>query len=162
MTDSVECLKTVNNNLELSWSHQYFYQVQCQMLVTGKGFCDFIVWTEKDMFVERISIDTTIREQIVMKSKNFFKAVILPELVGKFYSRPLQDKNPSAATTASTNSQQDGTKLIICTCQKEYNEDSDNVIGCDNEKWLHFECANIKRVPKGKWMCKYCRKDNAA
>ena len=117
------------------------------------------------MYLE-MYLDTTICEEIVIKSKNSFKAVILPELVGKFYSRPLQDENPSAATTASNNSQQDCTKFIICTCQKEYNENSDNVIGCDNEncpfKWPHFECANIKRVPKGKWMCKHCRKDNAA
>lgn len=75
----------------------------------------------------------------------FFKAAILPELIGKLYSRPLQDKR----------------REVICVCQKEYDEDPDNVIGCDNENcpfvWLHFKCAGIKRVPKGKWLCKHCK-----
>jgi hypothetical protein len=160
VNDSLECLHTVNNNLELIRTHQYYYQVQCQLLVTGKTFCDFIVWTNKDMFVERIAKNESICIEIGMKSEQFFKVAVLPELMGKLYSRPLQEQTPRAAAPA-VDTVQSGRKELICVCQKEYNKESDNVIGCDDENcpyvWLHFKCAGIKRVPKGKWLCKHCR-----
>ena len=35
------------------------------------------------------------------------------------------------------------------------------MIGCDDKKckveWYHFSCLNIKRAPKGKWLCPMCR-----
>jgi len=50
----------------------------------------------------------------------------------------------------------------ICSCQMVYNQEKDDVIGCDNEncpfKWFHFKFVNIRRVPKGKWICPTCRK----
>lgn len=45
----------------------------------------------------------------------------------------------------------------ICSCQMVYNQEKDDVIGCHNEncpfKWLHFKFVNIRRVPKGNWIC---------
>ena len=35
--------KAINSNLELNKNHQYFYQVQQQMFVTGKKWEDFVV-----------------------------------------------------------------------------------------------------------------------
>ncbi|KAK3907775.1 Alkaline nuclease [Frankliniella fusca] len=34
--------------MKLKKTHRHYYQVQGQMLVTGKPFCDFVVFTFKD------------------------------------------------------------------------------------------------------------------
>ncbi|KAH3717963.1 uncharacterized protein LOC127855462 [Dreissena polymorpha] len=56
--DSVSCLqKNSNGELCLDIDHEYYYQVQTQMGVTGLESCFFVVWTDKDMFIELISFD---------------------------------------------------------------------------------------------------------
>lgn len=169
--NAIDCLASDGDKLFLNKSHQYHYQVQCQLLVTGKEFCDFVVWTQKDMFVERIEIDTAFCQNIIQRAETFFKSIILPELIGKLYSRPLSEQQvnkPILQTSAQPQATltHDEGKEIICICRKEYDENSDDVIGCDNEncpyKWLHFKCAGIKRVPKGNWLCKHCRKEKTS
>lgn len=144
-----------------------------------KEFCDFIVWTEVDFHAERISIDNEFCNNIVKKARSFFINAILPELVGKLFSRPSVEtvtanscarvmNSLSLSTSTPTNSAQsdnlscESSDLVICICQTVYKPDKDDVIGCDNENcpyiWLHFKCAKIKRVPKGKWYCPSCRK----
>ena len=75
--NSIDCIISENNNLQLNRSHQYYYQIQCQLLVSGKEYCDCIVWTEKDMFVERLSINTSLCDDIISKSEAFFKRTVL-------------------------------------------------------------------------------------
>ncbi|KAK2138641.1 hypothetical protein LSH36_2687g00008, partial [Paralvinella palmiformis] len=48
------CLKKVNGVLKLKTNHPYFYQVQTQMLVSSMDYCEFIVWTDQDLFGQRI------------------------------------------------------------------------------------------------------------
>ena len=166
--NSVDCLVKIDEKLHLNKNHQYYYQVQCQLLVTGREYCDFIVWTKKDLFVERISVDNTVCKEISDKSQLFFRRVILPELIGKFYSRPLQEQSCTFTANRAPNFPQDTdnvnlteNKNVICICRKEYDEEKDDVIGCDDEncpfKWLHFKCAGIRKIPNGKWLCKNCR-----
>ncbi|CAC5403234.1 unnamed protein product [Mytilus coruscus] len=183
ISDEVDCLKITDGSLHLDKGHAYFYQIQCQLMVAEVQSCDFVVWTEADFYKERITIDNIFCIDMVERSSLFFKKAILPELIGKLYSRPLQEATPlttgtpnqqrsplqeaTTLTTGTSNQQSlssttsdDG--LIICTCQTPYNEEVDDVIGCDNENcpfvWFHFKCAKIKRIPKGKWFCKECRK----
>ncbi len=46
-----------NGKVLLDKSHDYYIQVQGQLLVTGAPWCDFVVYTTKDMFIERILPD---------------------------------------------------------------------------------------------------------
>ncbi|CAC5382389.1 unnamed protein product [Mytilus coruscus] len=101
----------------------------------GKASCDCC---EKDMFVERISGDTSLCQDILSKSEAFFKRAVLPELIGKLYSRPLRAQPVLAVlafnSTNNTNTNSSTTNQeIICICRKEFNEDTDDVIDCDNE-----------------------------
>ena len=66
----------------------YYFQVQTQIFVCQKEYCDFVVWTEQDMHIERFEPNEDLWEKIRDKSEKFFKQVILPELVGKWYSKP--------------------------------------------------------------------------
>ncbi|XP_014669332.1 PREDICTED: uncharacterized protein LOC106810469 [Priapulus caudatus] len=87
--ETVDCLEVRDGELRLSRKHGYYYQVQCQLLVTQQEYCDFIVWTQADYFQERIQIDMAFCNTLVDKSKDFFIKAVLPELVGKMCSRPM-------------------------------------------------------------------------
>jgi len=128
--EAVECLEKRDGQLSLKKSHSYFYQIQCQLLLSNKEYCDFLKWTKEDFFTERIIFEEEFCVEIVEKSKQFFKSVVLPELIGKLYSRPLQgsEQTQNGDTTVSNTSSAD----VICTCRTVYKE-SDSVIGCDNE-----------------------------
>ena len=41
----------------LKLDHDYHFQVQGQMAITGIHECDFVVWTPKDVFVQTITFD---------------------------------------------------------------------------------------------------------
>ena len=86
--DSVSYLeKDSEGKLRLHRNHQYFYQVQTQLGVCKLESAYFVVWTEKDLHVERILFDEEFWGNICQKSKNIFDTAIMPELVGKFYTR---------------------------------------------------------------------------
>ena len=46
------CLYLDGNVIYLIKTDEYFYQVQCQMFVTNRNYCDFFVCTAKDSFCE--------------------------------------------------------------------------------------------------------------
>ena len=46
-----------DGNLSLSTTHDYYYQVQGQLAICNKPYCDFICWTTKGIFFERIFKD---------------------------------------------------------------------------------------------------------
>ena len=51
------CLELTENSVKLKKTHSYFYQVQCQMGVTGVHLCEFYVCTTVDSHVELIEFD---------------------------------------------------------------------------------------------------------
>ena len=55
-----------NNKCELRHSHEYYYQIQMQLLVTEKEFCDFILYAENGpVSIERIYRDEHIIADIL-------------------------------------------------------------------------------------------------
>lgn len=63
-------------------------QVQAQLMCTGAKYCDFIVYTEKGVHVERMEPDVSFMEDTVPRAKQFFHTALLPELLGRWFSRP--------------------------------------------------------------------------
>ena len=48
----------VEHGLKFKKLHDYHYQVQCQMAITGLSWCDFMVYLENgDMHVETVNFD---------------------------------------------------------------------------------------------------------
>ena len=76
--------------------NKYFY-VQCQPFCIKKSYCDFFVWTEQDIHIERVHPDKEFWLANVSHVKYYFVTAVLPELFGKFYSRTSQP----VATVAS-------------------------------------------------------------
>lgn len=159
--DSVAFLEMENGQPTLKKTHGYYYQVQTQLFLCEREFCDFVTWTQGDMIVERIEPDEDFWEDIVSKATIFFKTVILPELVGKLVTKPrdqhLRELKKAPVDVNNNDSQEE----VICLCQKVYDETEDDVIGCDGENcnyhWFHFKCVKLKRAPKGTWFCPKCR-----
>ncbi|KAK3105286.1 hypothetical protein FSP39_021680 [Pinctada imbricata] len=52
------CLCMIGDSVKLEETHAYYYQIQGQLMITGASFCDFVVFTRKDIFVQRIRPNT--------------------------------------------------------------------------------------------------------
>ena len=97
--DSTFCLKIVDGSLRLDNSHAYYYQIQTQLFVCDVGYCDFCVCTfveddeSKGLHIERIYKNEAFWLECISKAEQFFKACLLPEILGKYYTRPKQIMN---------------------------------------------------------------------
>ena len=112
--------------------------------------------------INRIKRNDAFLMETIDKATKFFKYGILPELVGKWYTRSPQIMDPSlsqACTSASPGKETD-TPETWCYCNTE---ESGTMIFCDNErcpiKWFHVNCLKITNIPKKKWFCPDCRKE---
>ena len=142
LSDPKFCLKLdERKQVSLSKKHQYYIQVQGQLLVSKQKQCDFICWTTEGMFVQTISRDSEMMDAIATKSKTFFTSYLLPELLTHRLKRGVECEPIKT----------------YCYCGKPA---EGLMIGCDNEscalQWFHYKCAGIKRKPKGNWFCKNC------
>ena len=73
------CIKD-KGTVQIKKSHAYYYQVQGQMGITGRKWCDFVVWTLKDMFIQRIEFDPLLWEEMKTKLEKFFVEGVVPEI----------------------------------------------------------------------------------
>ena len=87
------------------------YQVQLQMKICQVQYCDFVVWKKADVFVQRILVDIEFIDDAIKNVKSFIKLAILPELVGKWFTKqsvvPLSEAtkdhlNPNNEACSST------------------------------------------------------------
>ena len=53
-SSSASCLEESDDGLKLKKGHKYFYQVQAQIYICQRDYCDFVVWTKKEVHIERI------------------------------------------------------------------------------------------------------------
>lgn len=70
----VDCsyLKMRNNKLRLKPSHCCFWQVQGQLLITGMEWCDFVVFAEEDIIIQRIYRDCGVAAAIREKGDYYY------------------------------------------------------------------------------------------
>ena len=81
------CLETVGDQRQLKADHPYYWQCQVQMLCTGRCYCDFVLWTNEEIHIERILFDEALIETTIATAKEFHVKCVLPELLGKWFSR---------------------------------------------------------------------------
>ena len=134
----------LNSDGRLKHSHKYYTQIQGQLAVTDRSFCDFIVWTPKGFEQERVVVNASFWEKVQRKLTCFFVEHLLPEIM-------THTMNPTELQTDEDK--------VYCLCEGSC-EDS-QMIACDNDsckhEWFHFKCLGIKRAPKGTWFCPSCR-----
>ncbi len=74
--------KLMDGKPVLKRTHNYYYQVQGQMAITGIKVCDFAVWTPTDMTVEEIYFDEYFWcTKVLPTLRSFYFEVMLPEIV---------------------------------------------------------------------------------
>ena len=101
----------------------FFQQVQLQLICTDLTYIDFVVWTKKGLFIERIFPDKMFWEEKVPKAKEFFVRGILPEIIGRWYSRLVTSSTEGSASLDRENVN------VFCYCRGgEHGE----MVGCDN------------------------------
>lgn len=130
---------------KLSCKHAYYYQVQGQMGILERSYCDFVVWTPRDTFIERTLFNQCFFDTMKKKLDSFFVSVILPKVLTNNHEDRGSSHHPSEA---------DG---IFCYCRRGEFQD---MVLCDNPSckigWFHFSCINMKEEPKGTWFCPDC------
>lgn len=141
-----------------------------------------MVWTKNDVHIERIFPDEKFWLTNVVRAKVFFETSILPELLGKFYSRTSRlptcrqqlSQEPSCSGTSASiieDHGEDNSNVelettddvevpLYCYCQGTAEGDR---VGCDNpsctHQWFHLSCLKLESLSKCKyWYCPDCRK----
>ena len=141
------CLHEVNGQLLLKEDHQYYYQVQTQIFITQRKYCDFVVWTEESLYIQRIFADDSFLNNMLRQMTMFYVKCILPELMSHYFSKKLARKNES--------------NDLYCYCRKQQ---EDMMISCQSDscifKKFHLHCIGLKRKPKPDWQCIECKKSS--
>jgi len=149
------------DRLKLKESHAYFYQVQAQLHICEVQYGDFVVWTPQGIHVERILPQHDFFQQKVDIIEEFYKQGVLPELLGKWYTKvPIM---PAAPSSNSSVDESGPTNVELwCYCQQP--ESDREMVGCDypdcSIQWFHLDCLDLhfSKIPKGNWYCPDCRK----
>ena len=133
----------------LRTNHAYYYQVQAQLFATKANYCDFVVWKEGECVIIRIAPDMQFTADMVASVTEFFKLGVLPELVGKWFTKSFTTLPEQSA--------------MCCTCMQEKEGD---IVECARTECsirrYHIACLRLKQLPKRKWYCPACRKIRAA
>lgn len=82
-----------NGEIKLKKTHNYYYQVQGVMGITGRTWCDFVIWTPKGLNIERIQFNSQLWTGMKSSLEKFFDSAILPELAAPEYTnkRPIRE-----------------------------------------------------------------------
>ena len=68
--------------LQIKRTHPYFSQIQGQMAITERSWCDFIIYTEKDISIERVTFDVLFwSTELLPKLIDFYDNCLAPEIV---------------------------------------------------------------------------------
>ena len=82
--ETVPYLVMKEGALDLNKTHNYYYQVQGQMLCANRSTCDFVVYTFKDMKVIKVERDNAFIAEMISKLNEFFNTYYKPALVKRF------------------------------------------------------------------------------
>lgn len=68
----------VDGLMHLKRSSDYYFQVLGQFAISKRKWCDFVVWTPLDIFVERITLDEQLWERCLVNLTEFYFTYMLP------------------------------------------------------------------------------------
>ena len=70
---------------QLKRTHDYYYQIIGQIALSKAQFCDFIVWTNLEIHIERIFPDGRLWEEMVEKLAHFYYTTLGVEILDRLY-----------------------------------------------------------------------------
>ena len=82
--------KGADGELHLPHSHRYYAQVQGELAITNKEWCDFVVFSNNKVVVDRILADLEYWNHLEEKLEEFYVHHIIPEILsGKIFLKSL-------------------------------------------------------------------------
>ena len=78
--NSVDCLRKAGEKYELKRNHNYYYQIQCQLAVTGLLWCDLMVYLSNSPQVhhmEEVKFDPSTWQSVKDKLDFFYFSYFL-------------------------------------------------------------------------------------
>ena len=118
-----------DGKLQLQRNHGYYFQCQMQIFVTKRLFCDFVVWTPEEVHIERITLDDKLIQTAIPAAQKFWELCVLPELLGKWYTRKQYASAQSTSLDTQTEEQDSGN---WCYCKDDKGGD---MIVCDGKSF---------------------------
>ena len=169
-----------DDGVHLKLTHPYNTQVQGQMAVCGRQWCDFFLYTKHDYHLERIVFNAEFWSVGVVHMELMFTQFVVPELltgtikstleVGSVATPPVRNKRiPTPGVTGGRKKQSrqvfttENWPVYLCgTCSKmcvevgDIANDCGNSIGCDVcGKCHHWGCVDyIHGQVSQTWHCK--------
>ena len=144
----------LDNDANLKATHRYYTQIHVQMAVCDVSYADLVIWTRKEMAVQRVSRDDSFIMSIMTKMSTFWHSVILPELLTNQIQNLSSISHPSDTSSSCTDTT---TRQLFCICRSP--EEDEDMVACDMcDKWFHIRCIKLKKLPTCRvWYCKSCK-----
>ena len=79
--ESAFFLEKTSAGIQLKRNHPYYYQVMGQLGVTGLKWSHFVVFTKKDMHIEKIIFDEKLPQEMCVKLRCYYYDVVGPHLL---------------------------------------------------------------------------------
>lgn len=156
----VQNMKDSQPQLTLSKTHQYYTQIQTQLAVTNKEWCDFFVYSHHGYIIDRVVRNRVFWQQVEAAVDFFFGTYVAPALMAKASAcsdstsvtdNPTNVKNklpsPDNSVTPKTSSVQGtlpSTSYVATSTKRK-------VTKC-------FQ-PNAKKIKGPIYMCKICNKE---
>ena len=84
-SSTVEVDSSGEQNLKLKRTYIYFSHIQGQMAITERSWCDFVIYIEKGISVERIPFDFRTMN-FFPKLTDFFDTCLAPEIISPIHA----------------------------------------------------------------------------
>lgn len=150
-----------NETLSLNRSHAYFAQIQGQMAITGRFWCDFFVYSCNGIFNESIEFDKYYYDELQDDLDNVFSLYIVPELKTRNVENSLMKEETMEVDVQNV---KEGNVYFCPVCNKIVQDDVKSYkaqsVQCGKcQLWFHFPCVHVtKSLLKNikEWLCPSC------
>lgn len=153
-----------NNVFNLKRNDAYYVQVQGQLAITGRSWCDFFVYTCNGFLETRVTLDKeTYYKNLLPNLQYFFKNFIAPELLTKKL-----EKSRTVHEPMEVDNYVQAAVTYFCPICNNVIKEVENIV-CFNERsiccdkcnlWYHFKCVKVKQSDINKivnWICQTCQ-----
>ena len=79
--------------LKLKENHAYYCQVQGQMAIGERPWCDFVIFTSKGISIQRIDFNEKFWKDLFTKLSTFYDTCVVPEIVSPVHCLGLPIRN---------------------------------------------------------------------
>ena len=127
----------------------YYVQVQIQLFVTGRAWCDFFCWTPKGYHKERVLPDRDYMAEILPKLAAFqaeYVAVLADEELSSRYRRPAERDDSEWRDAVERYSREKAAAAVAADREKAAREELIRLAGGENVRGAGCTLSHFVRV----------------